>query len=78
MHIIITLKDGTEHSLLIFEIEECGIYQKTFFIANKKERIEFPIDSLSSFRVENSKGRSWEGDSTILNPAIIILSQFLP
>ncbi len=80
MQIIIKLKDGTEHSLLIFELKECGIYKKTFFIANKKERIEFPIDSLSGFRIGNLKRieRAWEGDSTILNPAIIILSQFLP
>jgi hypothetical protein len=78
MHIIITLKDGTEHSMLIFELEECGIYQKKFFIASKKERIEFPIASLKSFRIEASRGRAWEGDSTILNPAIIVLSQFLP
>ena len=78
MHIIITLKDGTEHSMLIFELEECGIYQKTFIIASRKERIEFPIDSLSGFRIEASRGRAWEGDSTILNPAIMILSQFLP
>lgn len=78
MHIIITLKDGTEHSMLIFELEECGIYQKTFIIASRKERIEFPIASLSGFRIEASRGRAWEGDSTILNPAIMILSQFLP
>jgi len=69
MHIIITLKDGTEHSMLIFELEECSIYQKTFTIVSK---------SLSGFRIEASRGRAWEGDSTILNPAIIILSQFLP
>ncbi len=78
MHIIITLKDGTEYSMLIFLLKECGIYQKKFFIISKKERIEFPIDSLSGFRVEASRGRAWEGDSTILNPAIMILSQFLP
>ncbi len=78
MNIIVTLKDGTEHSMLIFVLKECGIYQKTFFIASKKERIEFPIASLSGFRIEASKGRIWEGDSAILNPAIIILSQFLP
>lgn len=78
MHIVITLKDGTEHSMLIFELEECSIYQKTFTIVSKKERIEFPIASLSGFRIEASRGRAWEGDSTILNPAIIILSQFLP
>ena len=78
MHIIITLKDGTEYSMLIFLLKECGIYQKKIFIVSKKERIEFPIDSLSGFRIEASRGRAWEGDSTILNPAIIILSQFLP
>ena len=79
MDIIITLKDGSEHSLYIFELTECGIYKKTFFIdSRKKGRIEFPIDTLSSFRIEASKGRAWEGDSTILIPAIIILSQFLP
>ena len=79
MQIIITLKDGTEHSLLIFLLTGCGIYKKTFFIESKKNgRIEFPIDSLSGFRIEISKGRIWEGDSTILNPAIIILSQCLP
>jgi hypothetical protein len=80
MHIFITLKDGSEHSLQIFELTECGIYKKTFFIGSRKKgRIEFPIDTLSSFRVEASKGRFWEGDqSSILNPAIIILSQFLP
>ncbi len=79
MDINITLKDGSEHILLIFELIGCGIYKKTFFIETKKKgRIEFPIDSLSGFRIEPSKGRFWEGDSAILNPAIIILSQFLP
>ena len=81
MDIVITLKDGSEHSLLIFRLTGCGIYQKTFFIETKKKgRIEFPIDSLSSFRIESSKGvsRFQEGDSSILIPAIIILSQFLP
>ena len=79
MDIIITLKDGSEHSLLIFLLTGCGIYKKTFFIETKKKgRIEFPIDSLSGFRIESSKGRIWEGYSTILHPAIIILSQFLP
>jgi len=82
MNIIITLKDGSEHSLQILELTECGIYKNTFFIGSRKKgRIEFPIDTLSSFRVEASKGikRAWEGDQcSILNPAIIILSQFLP
>ena len=79
MDIIITLKDGSEHSLLIFRLTESGIYKKTFFIeTEKKERIEFPIDSLSGFRIEHSKGRIWEGDNAILNPAIIILSHILP
>ena len=79
MDIIITLKDGSEHSLLIFRLTGCGIYKNTFFIeTQKKGRIEFPIDSLSGFRIERSKGRIWEGDSAILNPAIIILSQLLP
>ncbi|MFX1500308.1 MAG: hypothetical protein ACFFDH_05005 [Promethearchaeota archaeon] len=79
MHIIITLKDGSEHSLQIFELTECGIYKKTFFIGTRKKgRIEFPIDALKSFRIEASRGRAWEGDSSILNPAVIILSQFLP
>jgi hypothetical protein len=79
LDIIITLKDGSEHSLLIFELKECGIYKKMFFIETKKKgRIEFPIDALSSFRIESSKGRIWEGDSAILNPAVIILSHFLP
>ncbi len=80
MHIFITLKDGSEHSLQIFELTECGIYKKTFFIGSRKKgRIEFPIDTLSSFRIESTKGRMWEGDqSQILIPAIIILSQYLP
>ena len=79
MNIIITLKDGSEHSLQIFRLIGCGIYKNTFFIeTQKKGRIEFPIDSLSGFRIETSKGRLWEGDSAILNPAVIILSQFLP
>ena len=81
MDIIITLKDGTEHSLLIFRLTGCGIYQKTFFIESKKKgRIEFPIDSLSDFRIERSKGisRAQEGDNTVLNSAVIILSQLLP
>lgn len=60
-------------------LTECGIYQKTFFIETKKKgRIEFPIDSLSSFRIEYSKGRIQEEDNVILNPAVVILSQFLP
>ena len=79
MEIIITLKDGSEHSLLIFRLTGCGIYKKIFFIeTQKKGRIKFPIDSLSGFRIKHSKGRMWEGDSMILNPAVIILSQLLP
>lgn len=79
MHIIIILKDGSEHSLLIYELTGCGLHKKTFFIETKKKgRIEFPIDSLSSFRIEYSTGKTHEGDSSILNPAIIVLSQFLP
>ena len=78
MNIIIRLKDGSEHSLHIFRLTECGIYKKSFFIENrKKERIEFPIETLSGFRIETSKGRLQEGDSAILNPAVILLSQFL-
>ncbi|MFX1567683.1 MAG: hypothetical protein ACFFCV_04865 [Promethearchaeota archaeon] len=80
MHIFITLKDGSEHSLQIMELTECGIYKKTFFIGSRKKgRIEFPIDNLNSFRIEASRARMWEGDqSQILIPAIIILSQLLP
>lgn len=79
MDIVITLKDGSEYSMLLFRLTGCGIYKKTFFIETEKEgRIEFPIDSLSSFRIEHSKGRIWEGDGSIINPAIIILSHFLP
>ena len=60
-------------------LTECGIYQKTFFIVTKKKgRIEFPIDSLSSFRIEYSKGSIQEEDNVILNPAVVILSQLLP
>jgi hypothetical protein len=62
LHLIITLKDGSEHSLQIFLLERCGIYKKTFFIEGKKKgRIEFPVGALSSFRVESSTGRIWEG-----------------
>ena len=81
MDIIITLKDGSEQSLLIYMLTGFGIYQKTFFIERKtKGRIEFPIDSLSDFRIERSKGisRAQEGDNTVLNSAVIILSQLLP
>ena len=79
MHLIVTLKDGSEHSLQIFMLQECGIYKNTFFIEGKKKgRIEFPIESLSSFRVESSTGRIWEGYETLLNPAILILTQLLP
>jgi len=81
MDIIINLKDGSEHVLRIFRLTESGIYQKMFFIENdKKERIEFPLDSLSSFRVDHLKAiqRIEEGDTIVLNTAIIILSQFLP
>jgi len=81
MDIIITLKDGSEHSLRIFRLTGCGIYKKTFFIETQKNgRIEFPIDSLNGFRIDRPKKvkRIWEGDSSILHPAIIILSQLLP
>jgi len=81
MDIIITLKDGSEHALRVFRLTESGIYQKMFFIENnKKERIEFPLSSLSGFRVDHLKAiqRAEEGDNIVLNAAIIILSQFLP
>ena len=79
MHIFITLKDGSEHSLKIFQLTQVGVNKKLFFIESpKKGRIEFPIDSLSTYRIERSAGRLWEGDSAILNPAIIILSHILP
>ena len=79
MQLIVTLKDGSEHALQIFLLEECGIYKNTFFIeGGKKGRIEFPIESLSSFRLESSTGRIWEGYESVLNPAIMILTQLLP
>jgi len=78
MQIVITLKDGSEHVLQILMLVECGIYKGTFFIeTHKKGRIEFPIESLSSFRIEDSSGRIWEGYEALLTPASIILSQFL-
>lgn len=81
MDLIITLKDGSEHALRIFRLTECGIYQKMFFIENdKKERIEIPLNLLSGFRIDHLKAiqRIEEGDNKVLNPAIIILSHFLP
>ena len=81
MDLVINSKDGSEHALRIFRLTECGISQKMFFIENdKKERIEFPLSSLSGFRVDHLKAiqRIQEGDHIVLNTAIIILSQFLP
>jgi len=82
MDIIITLKDGSEHTLPVFRLMECGIDQKTFFLENKKKgRVEFPIDSLSGFRIDRPKALRVlpeAGDFIVLNTASIILSQLLP
>ena len=81
MDIIITLKDGSEHTLPVFRLMECGIDQKTFFLENKKTgRVDFPIDSLSGFRIALKALRvsPEEGDFIVLNTATIILSQLLP
>ena len=82
MDLIINLKDGTQHKIKGFKLKECGIYKNTFFIDSFKEgRIEFPINSLSSFNVESpkfAKLAAQAGDSVVLNTAIIILSTFLP
>ncbi len=81
MDIIITLKDGSEHTLPVFRLMECGIDQKTFFLENKKTgRVDFPIDSLSGFRIalKSLRVSPEEGDFIVLNTATIILSQLLP
>ena len=82
MDIIITLKDGSEHTLPVFRLMECGIDQKTFFLENKKTgRVDFPIDSLSGFKINLPKAirvSPKEGDFIVLNTATIILSQLLP
>ncbi|MHA1671567.1 MAG: hypothetical protein ACTSV5_13485, partial [Promethearchaeota archaeon] len=58
LDLIIFLKDGTQYKLLIDRLKACGTNGNNFFIASKRERIKFPIESLSSFRIESSKGRA--------------------
>ena len=51
------------------------------FLENKKTgRVDFPIDSLSGFRIALKALRvsAEEGDFIVLNTATIILSQLLP
>ena len=82
MDLIVNLKDGTQYKMRGYNLRECGIYEKTFFIESDKEgRIEFPINSLSSFRIDRPKFEKFApqaGDSVVLNAAVIILSTFLP
>lgn len=82
MDLIVNLKDGTQHKIRGYNLKECGIYEKTFFIESlKDDRFEFLINSLSTFSLDRPKFEKLApqaGDSVVLNTAVIILSTFLP
>ncbi len=81
MDLIIFLKDGTQYKMRIWRLKSCGINNQMFLLVSWKEgTIEFPINSLSGFKIEGTKVSRipQSGDVAVLNAALTILTKYLP
>lgn len=79
LDLIIFLKDGTQHKMLIDRLLASGINGNTFFIESRKEgRLEIPLDSIDGFKLEaESTYLLNEANQTHLYTAVGILSKHL-
>ena len=79
LDLIIFLKDGTQHKMLIDRLIASGINENNFFIESRKEgRLEIPLDSIDGFKLETARTYLLhESTQTYLITAIAILSKHL-
>ncbi len=77
LDLIIFLKDGTQHKMLIDRLKASGINDNNFFIENHKEgRLEIPFDSIDGFKIEAARTYLLhESTQTYLITAVGILSK---
>jgi len=56
LDLIIFLKDGTQHKMIIERIKATGINVNNFFIEKHKEgRLEIPLDSIDGFKIKAAR-----------------------
>ena len=56
LDLIIFLKDGTQHKIIIDRIKATGINENNFFIEKHKEgRLEIPLGSIDGFKIESAR-----------------------
>ena len=56
LDLIIFLKDGTQHKIIIDRIKATGINENNFFIEKHKEgRLEIPLGSIDGFKIEAAR-----------------------
>ena len=79
LDLIIFLKDGTQHKMLIDRLIASGINENNFFIESRKEgRLEIPLDSIDGFKLETTRTYILhESTQTHLTTAVGILSKHL-
>jgi hypothetical protein len=77
MDLIIFLKDGTQHKMVIDRLITSGINEKNFFIESHKEgRLEIPLDFIDGFKIEAKRTYILnETNQTHLITAVGILSK---
>ena len=78
LDLIIFLKDGTQHKMIIDRLKASGINENNFFIESHKEgRIEIPLDSIDGFKIEAARTYLLhENDQIHLITAVGILSKY--
>lgn len=77
LDLIIFLKDGTQHKMLIDRLKASGINENNFFIESHKEgRLEIPLDFIDGFKIEAKRTYIlFEDNQTHLINAVGILSK---
>jgi hypothetical protein len=79
LDLIIYLKDGTQHKMLIDRLIGSGIREKNFFIESYKEGLlEIPLEFIDGFKLEAKRTYILNEDNeTHLITAVGILSKHL-
>ena len=77
LDLIVFLKDGTQHKLVLDRLKASGINENNFFIeSHKTGRIEVPLDSIDGFKIESARTYLlFESTQIHLTTAIGILSK---
>ena len=77
LDLIVFLKDGTQHKLVLDRLKASGINENNFFIeSHKTGRIEVPLDSIDGFKIESARTYLLHESTQIhLTTAIGILSK---